>query len=131
MIYARLDLAMCTLLWPLPYRTYLKGTNRNVLFRWVRVGNQLRRFGFIPVKCRNVCSLTVLTLLVHIFKVAALMYCRKLLERCSAQMGNSQQFANLSLSLFSWGQQSVNKVFNFLTHKRVTLSASCSETHSP
>ncbi len=32
------------------------GTYRNDLFRWGRFGNELRHYGFIPVRCRNVCE---------------------------------------------------------------------------
>jgi hypothetical protein len=48
------------------------GPIRNDLFRWGRFGNELRCYGFIPVRCRNVCGtfverlfLSVLTLLKH------------------------------------------------------------------
>jgi hypothetical protein len=40
--------------------------NRNVLFRWGRFGNKLRRFGFIPVRCRNVCGMFLERLLSHL-----------------------------------------------------------------
>ncbi len=32
------------------------GTYRNDLFRWGRFGNELRHYGFIPVRCRNFCG---------------------------------------------------------------------------
>jgi hypothetical protein len=35
----------------------------NDLFRWGRLENELRRFGFIPVRCRNVCGTFVPLLL--------------------------------------------------------------------
>ncbi len=47
----------------------LPGPNRNDLFRWVRLGNELRRFGFIPVRCRNVCEMFVEHLFLYCFDI--------------------------------------------------------------
>ncbi len=49
------------------FRICSPGPNRNDLFQWGRFGNELRRFGLIPVRCRNVCGPFVERLFLYCF----------------------------------------------------------------